>query len=112
MAQINIVNHTHSITNSLPESLQILYIGGLYIIPYNGADHTVLGTYNITGHPAIVACNYGIGRVFLIGPHAEIEEHNDRDGWQFFEGYEEPFDEESEWPMLLEAMKWLGKIQI
>ncbi|MFX0009302.1 MAG: BPL-N domain-containing protein [Candidatus Hermodarchaeota archaeon] len=112
MTQINITNHTHPITNSLPESLQIIYIGGPYILPYGGADYTVLGTYNVTGDPAIVACNYGTGRVCLIGPHAEIEEHSDRDGWQFFEGYQEPIDKESDWPMLLVIMRWLGKIQI
>ncbi len=65
---------------------------------------TVLGTYNVTRTPAIVVLPYGEGRVFLIGPHAEVEEDSDRDG-QDIES--ELSDEGSDWPLLLEAMKWI-----
>jgi glutamine amidotransferase-like uncharacterized protein len=111
MTQINIINQTHPISDSLPAAYQILYVGGPYIQPYNDTDYTVLGTYDLTGEPAIVSCNYGSGRVFLIGPHAEIEEHSDRDGWQFPPEYlPEPTDTETEWPLLFEAMRWLGNV--
>ena len=111
MTQINIINQTHPITDSLPAAYQILYAGGPYLQPYTNTEYTILGTYDLTGDPAIVACHYGTGRVFLIGPHAEIEEHNDRDGWQFPPEYHpEPTDTETEWPLLFEAMRWLGNI--
>ncbi len=111
MTQINIVDHTHPVTNLLPATYQIIYIGGPYVQPYNNADYTILGTYDITGDPAIVACNYGAGRVFLIGPHAEVEERSDRDGWEFAPEYlPEPYDEETDWPLLFQAMKWLGNV--
>lgn len=104
MTRINIINHTHPITDSLPNHMQIIYIGGPYFDPYDNAEVTILCTYNTTGTPAIAVCNYGEGRVFLIGPHAEVEEDSDRDGQ---EPIPELSDEGSDWPLLLEAMKWL-----
>ncbi|MFX1511884.1 MAG: BPL-N domain-containing protein [Promethearchaeota archaeon] len=104
MTQINIVNHTHPITVSLPDSMQILYAGGPNLQPYEEANVTILGTYERTESPAIVTCYYGDGRVFLISPHAEIEEDSDRDGVKPFPMLT---DEESDWPLLLEAAKWL-----
>lgn len=104
MTRINIIDHTHPITDSLPDYMQILYAGGPYFELYENANATILGTYNITGTPAITVYNYGEGRVFLIGPHAEVEEDSDRDGQ---EPILELSDEGSDWPLLLEAMKWL-----
>lgn len=107
MTKIDIINRSHPITDSLPESMQIIYIGGPYFELYEGQNVTVLGTYNVTGSPAIVALPYGEGRVFLIGPHAEVEEDSDRDGQ---DPIPELSDEGSDWPLLLEAMKWITKI--
>ncbi len=111
MTQIDMHEQTHPITDSLPTTYQILYVGGPYIEPYTNAEYTTLGTYNQTGTPAIVTCHYQHGRVFLIGPHAEVEERSDRDGWQFSSAYlPEPYDEDTDWPLLYEAMQWLGNI--
>jgi len=63
----------------------------------------------VTGTPAIVAFQYGQGRVFLIGPHAEFEEDSDRDG---AEPIPELEDEGSDWPLLLEAIKWLTQATV
>lgn len=105
MTRINIVNHTHPITDSLPDYMQIMYWGGPHLLPYEDADVTILGTYDVTGTPAIVAFEYGDGRVFLCGPHPEFEEDSDRDGVPPLDP--EWSDEGSDWPLLLEAMKWL-----
>jgi glutamine amidotransferase-like uncharacterized protein len=87
MTNISIVNHTHPITKSLPDYMWILYYGGPEFYPYAGANVTILGRYQVNGEAAIVACQYGLGRVFLSGPHPEIQEYD--------------------WPLLYEAVKWL-----
>ena len=111
MTQINITDHTHPITDSLPSDYQMLYSGGPYFEPYDQHQYSELGIYNITGDPAIVSCEYGAGRVFLIAPHGEIEEQSNRDGWEFPpEFLPEPYDPESDWPLYFEAMRWLGKV--
>jgi glutamine amidotransferase-like uncharacterized protein len=111
MVEINIVDQTHPITESMPSPMTMFYYGGPYLEPYNDADISILGRYNITGTPAIVACSYGDGRVFLIGPHGEIEEGSDRDGWAFPD-IPEPDDVESDWPLYKNAIRWLCKIDV
>jgi glutamine amidotransferase-like uncharacterized protein len=112
MTEINLVNQTHPITESLPNPMTMIYIGGPYLEPYDNASVTILGEYDVTGTAAIVACEYGEGRVFLIGPHGEIEEGSDRDGWEFPPDTPEPDDVESDWPLYRNAVKWLCKIDI
>jgi glutamine amidotransferase-like uncharacterized protein len=87
MTNISIVNHTHPITKSLPDSMWILYYGGPEFYPYAGANVTILGRYQVNGEAAIVACQYGSGKVFLTGPHPEIEEYN--------------------WPLMHAALYWM-----
>ena len=111
VTQIDIINHTHPITQSLPDTYQIMYAGGPYFQLYTNSEYTILGTYHQTNTPAIATCTYDTGRVFLTGPHPEVEEHSDRDGWQWGYGIlPEPNDEDSEWPFLYEAMRWLGQL--
>jgi glutamine amidotransferase-like uncharacterized protein len=112
MTEINLVNQTHPITESLPNPMTMIYIGGPYLEPYDNASVTILGEYDVTGTAAIVACEYGEGRMFLIGPHGEIEEGSDRDGWEFPPDTPEPDDVESDWPLYRNAVKWLCKIDI
>lgn len=105
MTWLEISDHTHSITAFLPEQIKIVYYpNGPYLKPYEDADVTIIATYKITGNPAMVAFEYGKGRVFLSGPHPEIEVDSDRDGSNRFNNLS---DEGSEWPLLLAAMKWL-----
>lgn len=47
---------------------------------------------------------YGAGRVFLSGPHPEIEENSFRAGTSFGEEFD---DQDSDWPLMYEAIKWL-----
>ncbi|MBI4405748.1 MAG: hypothetical protein HY537_16440 [Deltaproteobacteria bacterium] len=53
----------------------------------------VLATFQKINEPAMVVFNYGKGKVFLSGPHLEIEE--DRTDWG-----PEFRDPDSEWPMM------------
>jgi glutamine amidotransferase-like uncharacterized protein len=111
MVEINIVDQTHPITESMPNPMTMFYYGGPYLEPYNDANVSILGRYNITATPAIVACSYWEGRVFLIGPHGEIEEGSDRDGWAFPD-IPEPDDVETDWPLYRNAVRWLCKIDV
>jgi len=110
MAEIDIVNSTHPITDSSPETLTMYYQGGCYIVPDEGETLNVLGTYHATGEPAIAVAEYGQGRVFVSGPHPEVEEDDDRDGITFYEPEGEPWDPESDWPLLRDAISWLCEI--
>jgi CubicO group peptidase (beta-lactamase class C family)/glutamine amidotransferase-like uncharacterized protein len=105
MTWLNISDHTHPIADSLPERMKIVYYpSSPYLQPYDNAQVTIIATYEITENPAMVAFDYGNGRVFLSGPHPEIEVDSDRDGSGLFQ---ELLDEGSEWPLLLEVMKWM-----
>ena len=105
MTWLKISDRTHPLSASLPDRIKIVYYpNGPYLKPYEDADITIVAVYEITGNPAMVAFEYGKGRVFLSGPHPEIEVDSDRDGSRRFH---ELSDEGSEWPLLLEVMKWL-----
>lgn len=104
MTKINVVNHTHPITASEPEYEWILYYGGPELHAYEGEKVDVLAAYDCNDQPAIVAFNYGCGRVFLSGPHPEIEEDSDRDGVSWGDWLD---DQGSDWPLLYQAVKWL-----
>src|SRR4030042_393884 len=65
----------------IPYTEEILYYGGPYFTPDAGAEIEILGTYkDYNEQPAMIAFQYGSGKVVLIGPHPEIEEDSDRDG--------------------------------
>jgi glutamine amidotransferase-like uncharacterized protein len=110
MTEINLVDQNHPITESMPNPMTMLYAGGPYLEPYDNASVSILGEYDVTGTVAMVACEYGEGRVFLIGPHGEIEEGSDRDGWEFPPEELEPDDVESDWPLYRNVVRWLCKI--
>lgn len=59
---------------------------------------TVLANFAVgRKQPGMIYFNYGAGRVFLSGPHPEVEEH------RYFWGI--PYrDPDSEWPMIWQAM--------
>ena len=112
MTEINLVDQTHSITESMPNPMTMLYAGGPYLEAYDNASVSILGEYVVTGKPAMIACDYGDGRVFLIGPHGEVEEGSDRDGWEFPPDIPEPDDVESDWPLYRNVVRWLCKIDV
>jgi len=102
MCQVNL-NKPHPITDGQPDSLWIMLYHGPFMTPNQGATIDTIGTYDITGRPALVACAYGNGRVFLTGPHPEWEEDSDRDSVSYFDGYD---DLGSDWPLMQRATRW------
>lgn len=106
MCEINYGAPNHPITRGLGPKEWIYYWWGPKFIPYAGADVDVIGTYAITGAPALVAFEYGDGRVFLTGPHPEWEEDSDRDGYPPSEEHD---DRGSDWPLMRNATLWCAK---
>ncbi len=102
MCQINL-NKPHQITSAEPDSLWIMFYNGPYFIPDTGSVVDTIGTYEITGQAAMIACEYGKGRVFLIGPHPEWEEDDDRDSVSFFDNFD---DMGSDWDFMRNVVKW------
>lgn len=102
MCQVNL-HKPHPITNSQPDSVWIMYYTGPFFVPGSAANIRIIGTYEITGRPALVALEYGKGRVFLTGPHPEWEEDDDRDSVSYFDNYD---DLGSDWPLMRSATRW------
>lgn len=93
---------------TIPYSEDIIYIGGPYFsIDKNAVSEVdVLATYNYNGEPAIVAFEYGSGKVVLSGPHPEIEEDSDRDGVTI--DREDTMDDKgSDWELVRHILNWL-----
>ncbi|MDH4211045.1 MAG: BPL-N domain-containing protein [candidate division WOR-3 bacterium] len=102
MCQVNL-NKFHQITGAEPDSLWIMYYNGPYFTPSNASRVDTIGTYEITGKVALVACEYGKGRVFLTGPHPEWEEDDDRDSISYFDSHD---DLGSDWTLMHSAVQW------
>lgn len=106
MCRVNVVDFEHPITAPDVYSLWVLYYWGPRLIPTPGTDVDVLGVYAVGGDPAMVALDYGTGRVFLIGPVPDIEEDSDRDGTDFAEEFD---DLGSDWELMRKATLWCLK---
>jgi len=103
MCQVIIVEPTHPITQTEPDSAWMLYYWGPALIPENNAYVTILGRYDITNQPVMLALEYGQGRAFLIGTHPEIEEDSDRDDVTFGDELD---DRGSDWELMRKATLW------
>lgn len=105
MTWLNKSEGSHPIIDAMTDRIRIVYYpSSPYLQPYRDTNVTIVSTYEISGNPAMVAFEYGKGRVFLCGPHPEIEVDDDRDGSKRFDDLD---DEGSEWPFLLESVRWL-----
>jgi glutamine amidotransferase-like uncharacterized protein len=102
MCQVNL-NASHPIAQSIQVPSWIMYYNGPYFYADEDVEFDTVGTYDITGRPALVACLYEQGRVFLTGPHPEWEEDSDRDGVSYFDGYD---DQGSDWELMRNATRW------
>ncbi len=102
MCQVYLIK-PHPITNDLPAMFWIMYVNSPYFEPDSGAVMDTIGFYNVSGFPALVACEYGEGRIFLTGPHPEWEENSDRDGVSAYDNFD---DVESDWPLMRSASRW------
>jgi len=106
MCKVNIVNSTHPITQSEPDSAWMLYYWGPALMPNENVTITILGKYDIGNLPTMLAFEYDLGRVFLIGTHPEIEEGSDRDGVDFANKLD---DKGSDWELMRNAVLWCLK---
>jgi glutamine amidotransferase-like uncharacterized protein len=108
MCKIDICDHLHPITESEPDTAWIMYCYGPRLMPDVNAQVDILGVYDITNDPAMIAFTYGDGRVFIIGTHPEYEEDSDRDG---LTGDNEHNDRGSDWDLMKRATLWcVGEI--
>ncbi len=103
MCRIDIATHEHPVTAPEGDHFQTLYYWGPVLVPNLGATVTVLGRYSAVNQPAMIAFEYGAGRVFIIGAHPEIEEDDDRDATDFADELD---DEGSEWDLMKRAVMW------
>lgn len=74
--------------------------------PKEDVNVTILGEYDRVNQPSMLAFDYGLGRVFLIGTHPEIEEDSERDGVTFADEFD---DQGSDWELIRRAVLWLEK---
>ncbi len=103
MCKVNIVDSTHPITESEPDSVWILYYWGPVLIPDLPTDVEILGSYDVTNQPAMLVFDYGQGRVFIIGTHPEIEEDSERDNTDFADELD---DRGSDWELMKKVVFW------
>lgn len=103
MCKISIIDTTHPITCHEEDSSWIMYCYGPQLEPDVGSQVNTLGDYSLVGTPAMVAFEYGEGRVFCIGAHPEFEEDSERDGVEVSDSYE---DRGSDWPLMKNAVRW------
>jgi glutamine amidotransferase-like uncharacterized protein len=104
MCKVRISDPAHPITQSSPDPVWMLYIWGPALVPNNHADVAILGQYEVGSQPAMVAFQYGLGRVFLVGTHPEFEEDSDRDGVAFADELD---DYGSDWDLMRQAVFWV-----
>ncbi|MCK4256675.1 hypothetical protein KAX35_07285, partial [candidate division WOR-3 bacterium] len=118
VVKVNIADSNHPITQSEQDTMWILYYWGPIFIPNEDAEVSILGRYDRGDYPALIAFNYGRGRVFITGPHPEIEEDSDRDGVVFvdtvigdvtYRSEDELDDRGSDWELMRKATLWCLK---
>lgn len=106
MSRVNIVDSTHSITQSEPDSIWIFYYGSPALLPDHDTNVAILGRYDVENLPMMLAFEYGHGRVFLTGAHPELEVNSYRDGTA---PYDELDDKGSDWELMRRAVLWCLK---
>ena len=103
MCEVNIVDHSHPITQNEQDSVWIQYCYGPMLLPNEDANVEILGEYEIGDKPVIVAFEYGHGKVFIIGTHPEFEENSNRDG---IDPVFDMYDFGSDWDLMKKATGW------
>jgi glutamine amidotransferase-like uncharacterized protein len=104
MCNITVTTSSHPITRAEQNFTSMLYYWGPALIPDDYDNMTVLGVYEKTGQPAMIALSHGQGRVFLVGTHPEIEEDSTRDDVAFGDNLD---DQGSDWALMRDAALWI-----
>ncbi len=108
MVQINLLDTLHPILQSVLDPSWIFYWVGPKFTPGNPSDVEILGEYDSGNSPAVLAFEYGSGRVFIIGTHPEFEEDSNRDGLPPDSALN---DMGSDWELMENAALWCtGKL--
>jgi len=97
LTDIILSDRDHEISLNSPHQYVSLYRWGPEFEIFNPGGISVIYRYVITGNPAIIALQFGSGRVVLSGCQLEIEENNDRDGTDYSI---DPGDPDSEWELI------------
>ncbi|MDQ7088390.1 MAG: BPL-N domain-containing protein [Acidobacteriota bacterium] len=97
----------HPITAGGPARRVTLYYGGPVLEPREGSGVKVLGTFEKTGQPAIVAFEKGKGKVFLSAVHLEFDLTSEVDNTPWPENEKGIEDDQSDWEMLQRAARWI-----
>ena len=104
MTRVNL-NANNPINQFEPDHQWLLYHGGPYFVGNPNVAFDTIGTWDAYHNlPAAINFTYGEGRVLLLGPHAEVEEDDDRDSTAFAQELD---DQGSDWPFLWSAIDWL-----
>ena len=103
------LDSTHPISAENPQQRTVLYYGGPIFVPNIGAEVSVIARFDENNEPAIVAFEHGRGRSFLTSVHLEYDLTSDRDGTTWPELERHINDPESDWPLLIEAARWVLK---
>lgn len=110
-----IIDTTDEITSAISSPQWMLYYWGAVFTP-NSSNIKILGKYNAVNKPAMIAFEYGSGKVFIIGTHPEIEEDSDRDGVVLedttinnvrYLGENQLDDKGSDWELMKNVVRWL-----
>ena len=108
MVEINLLDTLHPILQSVLDPSWIFYWVGPKFTPGNPSDVEILGEYDSGNSPAVLAFEYGSGRVFIIGTHPEFEEDSNRDGLPPDSALN---DMGSDWELMENAALWCtGKL--
>ena len=67
MCRIENIEPAHPINAGLGRSFSVLYYWGPGFVPEPETQVSVLGTYSAAAYTAMMAFEYGAGRVFIIG---------------------------------------------
>lgn len=102
MAELHVKNPMAYSTGLTPK-IKVLSINS----PYFEFDHPSvqsIAKYTINNESAYVIAPLGEGFVFLTGPHPEIEEDNDFDGFSYFDRFTDP---ETDWLLIKRVLNQL-----
>ena len=117
MCKVVLTDSLHPITQGMSKDQWILYYWGP-VFKTKNKEIQVLGIYDAVNSPAILAFEYGKGKVFITGTHPEMEEDSDRDGVIFpdtiinnvhYYGEDLLEDKGSDWILMRNAVNWILK---